>query len=173
MASVYWAARELDTWWGLPGNHQFLLIYLGTDESLLQTRSEVQSGYRFSTLGGHDSGGNLVLIPNQTADVTSVKEVYKKYVTTLTDYDLEQKKINPPGGSGWSFALKVEELSYNYLKNTAIKPQAYDLWDTNCATWVNTLLKVAGVPESERRSLGEFSGIDWGEEDLLDESLFK
>ena len=172
MANVYWASRDLDDW-AFVGNHQFILIYLATDENLLQTGTKVESGYRFATLGGHNGNGNLILIANQTADVASVKEVYKKYVTTLTDYDLEEHKITPPNGSGWSFALKVEQLAHNYARNTATTPQPYGLQDLNCATWVNTLLKIAGVPDSERAALGEFSGIDWGEEDLLDESLFK
>lgn len=172
MANVYWACRDLDGW-AFAGNHQFILIYLTANENLLQTGTNTENTNKFATLGGHNGSGNLILIANQTADVESVREVYKKFVSTVFDYDLEEHKITPPDGSGWSFALKVEQLAYNYVRNTATNPQPYGLQDLNCATWVNTLLKVAGVPASERATLGEFSGIDWGEEDLLDESLFK
>ena len=37
----------------------------------------------------------------------------------------------------------------------------------NCAAWVNSILERVGIPKSEREHLGEFFGIDWGEEDLL------
>lgn len=169
---VYWAARDLD---GVPwGNHQFILIYMDVKQSLLKTKPEFSGGQKFSTLGGHKVSGNLVLVANQTADVKSVKEVLDPSTNVgWSDFDMEEKKIAPPTGGDWSFSVEVERLAYNYDRNVKATPQEYDLTDENCATWVNTLLKIAGVSKARRTKLGEFSGIDWGEEDLLDESLFK
>lgn len=173
MAQVFWAARDLDAS-GLPGNHSFILVYLNQNESLIRTKAETESGYKFATLGGHQLDGNLIFVANQTADVQCVKEVLNPSLKGFwSDFDMEENRINPPSGSGWSFAIKLEELAYKYSINTASKPQKYTLMDFNCAAWANTMLKVAGVPLSERIKLGEFSGIDWGEEDLLDEKLFK
>lgn len=173
MARVFWAARDLDGW-AFVGNHSFVLIYLNATESLIRTKSESEGTTKFATLGGHVKDGNLIFIPNQKADVQCVKESLNSSLKGwFSDYDMEQNAITPPTGSGWSFALKLEELAYKYETNTKLKPQEYGLANFNCATWVNTMLKVAGVPQSERIKLGEFSGVDWGEEDLLDESLFK
>jgi hypothetical protein len=61
----------------------------------------------------------------------------------------------------------------NFKNNIKDKPTKYDLWDLNCATWVNSLLKYAGVDENQREEKGEFSGIDWGEEDKGLESYFE
>jgi hypothetical protein len=172
MADVYWAARDLD---GPPwGNHQFILIYLDDNESLISTESQSEASQSFVTLGGHIGDGNLVYFPNQSADVRSVREVLDpSTITGWSDYDMEKKYISPPNGGGWGFAVQIEELAQNYLNNSASTPVEYDLWDENCAAWVNTLLKVAGVSKATRMRAGEFSGIDWGEEDLLPVSMFE
>lgn len=172
MANVYWAARDLD---GPPwGNHQFILVYLNSNESLISTEAKTEAGQKFVTLGGHVEDGNLVYIPNQSADVASVREVLDPSTnTSWSDYDMEKKYLTPPSGGGWSFAIRIEELANNYQRNSQASPVEYDLWDSNCASWVNTLLKVAGVSSADRNRAGEFSGIDWGEEDLIAESMFQ
>jgi hypothetical protein len=172
MAQVFWAARDLDGW-NLGGNHSFILIYLNQNESLLRTKAESEGGTKFAILAGHQVSGNLVFVANQTADVQCVREVLNPSLAGYWDFDMEEKRITPPSGSGWSFAIKLEELAWKYAINTSSKAQEYGLLNFNCATWVNTMLTVAGVSQYERMKLGEFSGIDWGEEDLLDKSLFK
>ena len=49
----------------------------------------------------------------------------------------------------------------------------YSLIDENCAAWVNTMLKKAGISDEIREDLGEFWGIDWGEEDLIPDQFFE
>ncbi len=172
MAEIFWAARDLD---GPPwGNHQFILIYLGESENLFQTKTMTESGTRFVTLGGHVVDGNLVFIANQKADVDSVREVLNPdLVGFWSDYDLEKHKVTPKDGGSWQFALKVERAAYRYQQNTQSSPIDYDLLDRNCATWINTLLLVAGVPWGDRMRAGEFNGIDWGEEEKIDQILFE
>jgi hypothetical protein len=172
MAGVYWAARDLD---GVPwGNHQFILIFMDEKQSLLRTPAQTVKGQKFATLGGHQVGGKLVLIANQTADVRSVEEVLDPSTVSMwADFDLEKHKVKSPTGGDWSFAFEVEKLAYIFDKNAKAKPIDYALANENCSAWVNTLLKVAGVPLTDRQKLGEFSGIDWGEEDLLPEEYFK
>lgn len=172
MTGVYWAARDLD---GPPwGNHQFILIFLDDNQSLMQTKTQTINGQKFATLGGHKVSGKLVLIANQRADVRSVEEVLDpSTVSRWSDFDLEKHKITPPSGGDWSFAVEVERLAYNYDRNATATPIDYALANENCSAWVNTLLKVAGIIESERIRLGEFRGIDWGEEDFLPEDYFR
>ncbi len=172
MAEIYWVARDLN---GVPlGNHQFILIFLENAESMNKIATQQESGKKFVTLGGHNVAGNLVYVPNQSSDVTSVKESINPSLRgSFSDFDLEKHQITPPTGGGWSFATSIELLADKYTTNTRTSPVDYDLWNRNCSTWVNTLLKVAGLSESKRRKLGEFGGFDWGEEDLLDENLFR
>ena len=172
MAKVYWTARDLSSFFW--GNHQFILITFGVNESSVKTKVNDENGTKFIILAGHQPQGNLIFLPNEPDDVKSVREfITPSSISGWSDFDLERHSISPPTGGGLSFANKLEELAYKYESNTKDNPVDYDLWDRNCATWVNTLLKVANVPESERKKAGEFNGIDWGEEDLLDENLFK
>ena len=69
-----------------------------------------------------------------------------------------------------SFRELVIQLTTNFASKANIR---YSLLDANCAAWVNTLFKVAGVSETDREKAGEFFGIDWGEEDLIPESFFQ
>lgn len=173
MAKVYWASRDLSSFF--IGNHQFILVMLDKNEALLKTKSNTESGQKFVTLAGHQPKGDLIFVPNESGDVTSVKEVLNPALTkgNWSDYDMEKHQVSTSSGGGLDFAKKCEELSYKYQTNTKTSPVDYDLWDRNCATWVNTLLKVAGVSKNDRIKAGEFKGVDWGEEDLLDEKLFK
>ncbi len=172
MAKVYWASRDLSSFvWG---NHQFLLVFLGKNESMQKIKTQEESGTRFVTIAGHQPNGNLVYVPNEPSDVASVKETLnKKLKGNFYDYDLEKHLLTAPNGNAWSFALELEALAEKYVVNTTTSPVKYSLTNRNCSTWVNTMLKIAGVSASARLTAGEFSGIDWGEEDLLDESLFK
>ena len=172
MADVYWAARDLSSFvWG---NHQFILVFLEPNEAMPCLKVYEESGKRFFTLAGHQPNGNLVYVPNQTDDIYSVRESLNRSLRgRFRDFDLEKHLVAPPTGSGLSFAQQLEQLAVKYQANTQNNPVVYSLQDRNCSTWVNTLLKVAGVSLSVRRRAGEFRGIDWGEEDLLDENLFK
>lgn len=177
MAQIYWAARDLDSFFW--GNHQFILIFLEQDENLSQTLANVvmnnsrEVTNKFVTLAGHQPDGDLIFVPNQSSDVRSVNETFSAGGIS-PDLDLEKHSITPPNNAdGLTFALQLETLAYNYQRNTANAPIDYDLLDGNCSTWVNTLFKVAGVPRQTRLTAGEFHGFDWGEEDLLDENLFR
>ncbi len=171
MADVYWVARDLSSFF--VGNHQFLLVYLEQNESMLKVKTQEESGKKFVTLAGHQPNGNLVYVPNESGDVTSVKEsINKNLKGNFQDYDLEKHLVTPPNGTGWSFAIQLELLADKYAVNSGVSPVKYDLWNLNCSTWVNTILKIAGVSAGSRGTLGEFKGIDWGEEELLDENLF-
>jgi len=175
---VYWAARDLDSFFW--GNHHFILIMFDK-KSENPTRYDAQGdkgGPFFVTLAAfkeEDKNNRLMFRANDSSDVRSVQEVLnpKKYATRSWDYDMEQNRIKSPSGSDSSFAQKLEQLSRNYERNEAKSNVTYALLNENCAAWVNTLLKVAGVSAATRLKQGEFSGFDWGEEDKVPESLFK
>jgi hypothetical protein len=173
-AKVYWAARDLD---GPPvGNHQFVLITLGEKGSLSPIPALTEKSQRFVTLGGFAVRKRLRFLSNQSADVKAAREGLNpadRVKWHTADFDLERKRVTSPGGSDLAFAQKLVRLCLLYSRNEARNNVTYDLLDANCASWVNTLLKVAGVSKSERLKLGEFTGVDWGEEDKICEELFK
>jgi hypothetical protein len=172
MAEVYWAARDLSSFvWG---NHQFILVFLDASEAMPGLKVYEEGGKKFFTLAGHQPNGNLVYVPNQTDDIASVRESINTSLRGFfRDFDLEKHSVSAPTGSGLSFAFQLKQFADKYDANVQTNPVKYSLQDRNCSTWVNTLLKVAGVSLSTRRSAGEFRGIDWGEEELLDENLFR
>jgi hypothetical protein len=172
MAKVYWAARDLSSFFW--GNHQFLLVILEKDEAMQKAKTQEESGTKFVTIAGHQPNGNLVYVPNEPGDIASVKETLNKKLSGYVyNYSLEKHLISPPRGNGWDFAIQLEAMAEKYAVNTKAKPVKYSLANQNCSAWVNTLLKIAGISANARQTAGEFNGIDWGEEDLLDESLFK
>jgi hypothetical protein len=169
---VYWSARDLDSFF--LGNHHFLLIKIPKDKKLTRIINLDEGDWRFITLAGHLPDKHLVFRENDEGDVQSVREIINpKLAGRFYDYDLETHFVNPPNGGGWSFAQSLVDLAFNYRRNSETTPVEYVLRDENCSCWVNTILRVAGVPKNERMKLGEFSGIDWGEEQTLDDNLFK
>lgn len=177
---VFWAARDLDTYATPVGNHHFILIMLSPGHSV-SVAAKTEGSKRFVTLGGFKKqvGGKSRLIyeANNAADVTSVREVIDPGQHTSIwkpDYDMESHKVSPPGKlSGIGFADRCVQLARTYAFNEKLRPVEYTLANQNCSAWVNCLLKAAGVPRATRLKAGEFSGVDWGEEDQLPKYLFQ
>lgn len=168
---TYLAARDLGT--SPAGNHHFILILLPTKLRLHRMKAEIENGQCFVTIAADDISGSLLFCPNLRNDVQATKEMLcPARVGWSPDFSLERHKISPIG-SPWNFALQLERMAYNYERNTANAKISYSLKSCNCASWTNTILKVAGVPKVEREKLTEFSGVDWGEENLLNEQLFR
>lgn len=170
---VFWCARDLNgvAW----GNHHFILIYLSPVYGLPPLTVLAEKGVRFVTLGGFKVGANLEFKANEASDVKSVREGLNpsKRSWWRADYDIERHRVPSPLSSDQQFAVKLVQQAQAYKVNTQTKPVKYSLANENCAAWVNTMFKVAGVKKAARTNHGEFFGIDWGEEDLIDESLFK
>lgn len=198
-AKVYWCARDLDGSsitgdlnYATPGNHHFVLvvyqdeaaakkIHQGCELAYEEESTNVSTVY-FSTLAGFEGDeGKIQLGVNHTEDVQAVREWIDPDEHTSwyeSDYDLEKHHMDE-GCRNKTFdkdTLSEEQLvrllvkaAHTYAASEGVD---YDLHDRNCASWVNTLFKAVGYPKPYRDSKGEFSGVDWGEEDLLDDSLF-
>lgn len=168
---VYWSARDLA---GPPvGNHHFILIYVDPIYGLPPFSVLEEKGKRFVTLGAFNVGGNLEFIANETSDVTSVREeIDTKKRGWFSDLDLEKNRVSSPLASDQKFAETLVKQALAFKIKSQSKKIKYTLTKQNCSAWVNIMFKVAGVTENNRKSLGEFNGFDWGEEDLIDENLF-
>jgi hypothetical protein len=172
---VYWACRDLD---GAPlGGHHFVLIYLAPNMAIPRPARQREGDQEFITLCGNQSPkGDLFFDPNNAADVQSVRESLNPKKQGMFSYSLEEHKVKPPNGGGvWGFAMDLIKRAYLYDERagrTLVQPH-FDLNPGfiksgnggNCACWTNALFKAAGVSRAERGHLGEFRGIDWGEED--------
>ncbi len=168
---VYWSARDLAS--SPTGNHHFILIYLDAIYSLPPFATLIEKETRFVTLGAFSVGGNLAFIANEPSDVTSVREeINTKKRGWFSDFDLEKNRVPSPLASDQKFAETLVKQALAFKVNTQSKKIEFSLSSQNCAAWVNTMFKIAGVTQANRESFGEFNGVDWGEEGLLDESLF-
>jgi hypothetical protein len=108
---------------------------------------------------------------DHAGDLKSYREDACNERGVFSDLDYVGKEIFGYGDESL-FVNKLMELydrSEAYFKNHSIE---YRLVNQNCATWVNGILKAAGIADEERERIGEFSGIDWGEEsDNLEDSF--
>jgi len=138
------------------------------------------SGKKFFTLGAfkkkEGSTNRLLVDYNETNDVLAVKEILNPDIVKWykPDLDLQRHEVKPPGSQTTdAFVRELIVKAELYKKNEAKKHVPYNLIDENCACWVNSLFKACGVDQKTRLKAGEFSGVDWGEEDEIDASYFR
>ena len=177
---VYWCARDM-AGIGVLGNHHLILIVVDSagnlfgEPTISETIGNTSTVVHFSTYSTTKGDGSFITVqPLVDADVTATREHTDpdQHTSALTpDYDLEPHLVEPESGTVDDLIETVQRLAANFAAHDADLP--YTLIDSNCAAWVNTLFKVAGIPDERRKELGEFFGIDWGEEDLLDETYFQ
>ena len=169
-AKVYWTARNLSDWWNPFGNHHFVLIK--TAVQILSVSPVEYKGEKFMTLGGFSINGVLTFQANEPSDVRSVKDRIDDPAGWEPDMDLQKHRVAPPYGVDLWFAQSLVVHSLWFEKNPKTTPIPYELFGDNSAGWVNTLFKVVGVPLHERRTAGQFRGIDPGERIEIPEVMF-
>ena len=168
-AKVYWCARDLA---GSPvGNHHFLTFIPDNPNDFNGNTVDMGNGAQGWTNGGQEKDGKLVSTPNEGNDLQSIRELRdpQNYPPgTFSDWDGEMHEIpTPQGMTDTQFIKALQKAIYEYQNNCP-----YSLVDENCAAWVNSMLERVGIPQSERERLGEFFGVDWGEEDLIPSQYF-
>ncbi len=190
VAGVYWCARDMGSFF--LGNHHFVLfIYESEEQAKIVTKrwGRWTLGYLtlkndegldiyYTTFGvARDGDGNIKIVFNPSLDSIALREVAQEDATSylLPDSDLEAHRI-PLIEEYEDYEQLMNEMllrTYIFMKyyDAGFKV-SYSLVDRNCEAFVNTLLKVCRYDAKLREELGEFEGIDWGEEGLLPESLF-
>ena len=173
---VYWCARDMG--YMMPvGNHHFILVVLNQSGELFgqPTLSEKfgEGVIFFATVSTTKMYGEIGVVINGDSDVEAVREYVdpKEHTSLLeSDFDMRAHFVPAPDEDIEKLVADIERLTKNFAGHSPGIP--YSLLDENCACWVNTLFKVAGLPKELRVELGEFSGVDWGEEDLMNEKFF-
>lgn len=193
ISGVYWCARDMDP--SPVGNHHFItFIYESEEEAKKITsywrkwnleyfceKNDCELPIFFTTMGvSKNSGGNIKINFNPSSDLQAIHEIAKDSNTSWSsaDYDLEAhrmplNKANPEYDTNGDLMQKVLENIYKFKKlaERGIEIE-YVLKDENCACTVNTIFKHCGFPQNVREEQGEFSGVDWGEEDEIPSSFF-
>jgi len=191
---VYWSARDMDS--SPIGNHHFITFIYSSKSQADSFAATYGIGYKsyanqkgltvyYTTIGGFtDNGkmsGNIVLTFNEGSDVQAVKEQVnpKKYIYWYKpDYDYEAHRVpynitSQGYTSTENFMKAVTVAAQNFNRHHAAGTRvAYSLIDENCACMVNSVFRALGVSSADRETLGEFTGVDWGEEDYISSLYF-
>ena len=175
---VYWCGRVLDSI--LRGNHHFIMVVPDNPKDFPGMLIDLFGGNKGLSLGGFEKDGWLVYEKNQKADIAAYREFsnHKEYARCPDKYksgwSLERHEVPAPKGmTDTDFIKKLLEGALNYEKNSEEKCFKFGLFfGPNCASWTNSLFNHAGIGEADRFKLGEFSGLDWGEEVLIDDGMW-
>jgi len=179
---VYWCARDVDNAAGT-GNHHHIVVVPDNPGDFPGQLIDFFGGEQGFTLAGfEDENGCLVYEKNKPADIAATREFndpdrYSECPDSdkyKSGWSQECHEVSPPNGmSDTEFINKLLEGANNYAQNTKGKCVKFNVRvGPNCASWANSLLAYAGVGVSDRNTLGEFSGTDWGEEVIIGGNLF-
>lgn len=192
VAGVYWSSRDMGP--SPVGNHHFF-TFVYEDESQAQRiaasgiaetfSEENDKGVRiyFATLGVNkdEKTEGIIIESSPKMDRKAIKEISKEKNTSFFSYDLDfqghrvlPESAAPVLGSSEQLMMAISEKVDNFNAHFSAGDRIpYSLVDENCACIVNTLMKTLGYEKNIREKLGEFWGVDWGEEDLVSDCYFE
>ncbi len=188
ISGVYWSARDFKE----VANHHFItFIYESEDQAIRITRkwkikyqlvvNDMGVWIPFSTMsvttdtGGKD--GNIIFQFNPGPDLNAIFIASRKVYAIVSDLEGHRVPYKRSSHGFLSNAVLMDEILqriYNFNSHYKLGYSlSYDLDDRNCATVVNSIFRVLGFPLELREDLGEFEGIDWGEEDKIPAKYFE
>ena len=190
---VCWATRDLESFF--LGNHHFLMFIFDNEKSIPKNfgvtpveikcdndKCKPSKWVAVLSLHGQAKGkktdlnrGAILVGKNYKIDIEAYREHYCKNTKWyLSDLDYQGKTVPTPSGmSDVEFMQKIVNAYETFKKNIESNPPKYGLCSTNCAAWVNGLLKSVGISREDRVRLGEFWGIDWAEESNVFDKYFE
>ncbi|MDD3006658.1 MAG: hypothetical protein PHX30_03705 [Candidatus Pacebacteria bacterium] len=192
IAGVYWSSRDMEGFF--IGNHHFITFIYESEaqakriaekwgiEYFSEVNDKSMTVY-YSTMGaGKGDGTNYIRINfSPGADRQSIHEIAKEDNTSYfsSDYDYQGHRapydLASPAFSSYEELMdaileSVSNFNAHFDAGDRVK---YSLIDENCACIVNSIFKVLGYSSSDRQEMGEFWGVDWGEEDLISDRYLK
>lgn len=192
IAGVYWSSRDMESFF--IGNHHFITFIFESEEQARRITEKWKIEYFsetndkglqifFCTMGAGKGEGNkfIEIHFSPGSDKTSIHEIAKEENTSFfsKDYDFQGHRVPPASASpalgsieGLMEAILERVFNFNAHYEAGDRV-AYSLIDENCACIVNSIFNVLGYPSSVRQELGEFWGVDWGEEDLIPARYFE
>jgi len=192
---VYWSARDMKN--SFVGNHHFITFIYNSEEQAKEVTKQYKSEQNdeilykheqndekikvfFTTMGASKENKAIKIKYNPKSDIQAIHEIAKKDNTKWheSDYDYEGHCVpynlscnNYASSEELMNAILQRVYNFNERYNAGITVD-YSLIDRNCATLVNSIFKVLECSKEDRKELGEFTGVDWGEEKLIPNSFF-
>jgi hypothetical protein len=197
IAGVYWSARDIDIDLLPVGNHHFFTFIYESEEQAIKFAKKWTIEYfseendndlivYYTNMGvGETPEEKMVINFNIKSDKKSIHEIAKEENTNAFshDSDFQGHRIpyNPYNLSTLPTCASQEELMtavltrvFNFNDHVnggdGIK---YSFLDENCSCMVNSILEILGYSSKVRQELGEFWGIDCGEEDTIPRDYFE
>lgn len=182
---VFWASRDLENILGKfgIGNHHFIVMQFGSETDAPKGSSpkkiECDCGQKdpvwivcLDLTTVNKNGKKCVLIKeNDPADVAAFKA---GYCGEKDSKGFQRKEVNAPTGkTPEGFEQEIFDAFQRSKKKLNSEERKYDVLDANCATWVNNLFDHVGISSKDREVLGDFDGIDVGENDSASSDSFK
>lgn len=186
LTGVYWSCRDMDSFF--IGNHHFVTFVYGSEEEAKRITEKWATEYFsetndagleifFTTMGaGKGEGTTKIRIKfNPSSDKKAIHEACKENNTSYikpdkdfqahrVPYDISIKNFS----SHEDFMNEILEALNNFNAHYDGGDRVeYSLKDENCACTVNSLFRALRISKGDREELGEFEGVDWGEEDLI------
>jgi len=161
--TVYWATRDFL----VVANHHFMVISFSGSTPAWEQIQTLDNGSKALIVGGFEVAGNLETDYYNETDLQATND----WFTGGDSYGAlhpEFHAVSPPSGLDFDgFSTLLYELTTIYDSLVG-----YELFGPNCASYVNTLMAKARVPEDEREVLGDFAGIDAGQDVILPSGHF-
>ena len=170
--TVIWGTRDMDAF-GIPGNHHFIVLLPDNPEDFRDddTFTPLPDGRPVIIVGSTPNGGfkgnELDPTFNKETDVASYieSEFPDEYGESpwkdRSGWDYEGHVVPTPEGMTDTQFIRII-LHHSEGFNEGQKPVIYDKWIRNCTVFVETVLKVSGVPKAERDKISDFPGLDVG-----------
>lgn len=192
IAGVYWSSRDLESFF--IGNHHFITFIFEAEDQARRITEAWNIGYFsetndqgleifYCTMGAGKGAGtkSIEIHFSPESDRTSIHEIAKEENTSFfsKDYDFQGHRVpaelaSPVLATDEALMEAILERVSNFNAHFEAGDRvAYSLIDENCACIVNSIFNVIGYPSSVRQELGEFWGVDWGEEDLIPARYFE
>jgi hypothetical protein len=182
-SQVLWGVRDLEaSFIGAGANHHFLVVLPSNPNDLDLTLNGFLS-YDLDndgTLDGFTIGADIDFLDNtldvytsKASDIAAIRGEPQDRFGDSWDYEFHS--VPTPTGRTTAEFIDVilnAYISYRNYQASAnwwdeieyeLSPRILRGGEGNCASWVNTILQVAGLSSSQTEAISDFSGVDWGE----------
>ncbi|MDD5063260.1 MAG: RHS repeat-associated core domain-containing protein [Phycisphaerae bacterium] len=181
---VYWAAR--DTSFSPFANHHFILaapdkpgdftfldqIFKAMSEDGVGILQNIGGGEKGFAMGAESQNDRLKAVFNKGYDIDSSRQYWGES-RSLRSWDFDRREVMSEEDDT-SFVYKLVLQAFIYVDKEESAPIDFDLRNgPNCASWVNSMFRSAGISEARRHIIGgSFSGISLGQDYLIDDWYF-
>ncbi len=161
--TVYWAASDVSE----AANHHFIAVEFSGSAPAWDEIQTLDNGSDALLVAGYSTLGGWLVGEYDNAD--DLQAANDWFAGAASEFDPEFHAVPIPSGLTFdTFSTLLYELTSIY-DNLA----PYHASSANSATFVNTVMAKAGVSDAQRSLLGDFDGVDVGQDGLLPPGHFR